>query len=209
MAEDIKELKKQIEDLKSELEASIKREEMKGEAGSVSMGRRVKNRIKRTSVWRAADNPNSRVGKVVRSPRTMFRILTNPDVAKDIKEKNAHIKNAKKGDKANIFMPIKFFSGESDQERINVVLEDVELELIEMGILLANEKGIEVRMITTKEKFDPVLYRKMVKDKKIPKAESISFYNTTEQNIRAKTFELEVSKNDIFLTKAWNRNDKD
>lgn len=207
MAKEIEELKKRINDLESELAASMKREELKvvvANSGG-SLKQKVKNRIKRSRLWRAADDPNDKLGKVIRSPRTIARIMTNPSVTKEIWAKNRHIKDGREN-KKDVFMPIRFFFGEDGQKRVNVVLEEIDLGLIKMGILLADREGIALRIVATKEKIDVIWYRKMIKEKKLPKFDNISFYNTTEQNIRAKTFELEVSKNDIFLTRAWFNN---
>lgn len=206
--EKIENLKKQIEDLESELLASMKREEMRVVAnGSGSLKQKIKNKIKSTRLWRAADDPNDKLGKVIRSPRTIVRVITNPSVAKEIREKNRHIKDDKKNEE-RIFMPIRFFFGEGSLRRVNVMLTEIDLELIRMGIVLADKEALELRVVTTKEKIDAVWYRKMIKDKKLPKFNNISFYNAMEQNIRAKVFELEISENDIFLTKAWNYDER-
>lgn len=207
MAEDIKKLKQQIEDLKSELTAEKQRQGIGVVVSKPSLVRRVKEKIKRSILWRIADDPNSKMGKLIRSPRTIFRIVTNPSVIKDIRARNGHIRKTEKTGKQDIFVPIKFFVSEDTQKRMNVVLIEEDLELIRMGISLANEEKIEVRIITTKEKFDSVRYREMVKTKKIPKADNISFYDAVEQQGRTKVFELEVSSGDVFLTKAWNKND--
>ncbi|MBR3172514.1 hypothetical protein IKF21_01170 [Candidatus Saccharibacteria bacterium] len=207
MTKEVEALKKQISDLENELAASMRREELKKivDSSGGSLKQKVKNKIKSTRLWRAADDPNDKLGKIIRSPRTITRIVTNPSVVKEIKEKNKHVKCGK-NKKNDIFMPIKFFFSEDDRKRINVVLVEIDLEMIKMGILLAKEKNMELRIVATKEKVDTVWYRKMIKDNILPKCSDISFYNTTEQNIRAKTFELEVSRGDIFLTKAWVNN---
>lgn len=206
--EEIENLKKQIEDLESELLASMKREEMKVTAGNgESLKQKIKNKIKSTRLWRAADDPNDKLGKVVRSPRTIARIIINPSVVKEIREKNKHVKGGKKNEE-RIFMPVRFFFGERSSRRVNVMLTEIDLELIKMGIVLADKEALELRVVATKEKVDAVWYRKMIKGKKLPKFNNISFYNTTEQNTRAKVFELEVSENDIFLTKAWNYDER-
>lgn len=207
MAEDIKELKQQIEDLKSELTAEKQRQGIGIVPTKPSLTRRIKEKIKRSILWKIADDPNSKIGKLIRSPRTIFRIVTNPSVVSEIRARNGHVKKAKKTGEQDIFAPIKFFVGEDTQKRINIVLVEEDLELIGMGILLANEEKVEVRIITTKKKFDSVRYREMVKTKKIPKAENVSFYDAVEQNGRLKLFELEVSSGDVFLTRAWNKND--
>lgn len=209
MSKEVEELKKQIRDLESELAASMRREELKVAvaSGGGSLKQKIKNKIKSTRLWRAADDPNDKLGKVIRSPRTIARIITSPSVAREVREKNRHIKKSNQN-KKSVFMPIRFFLKEGEIKRINVVLTEIDLDLIKMGILLAEKEGLELRIVATKEKVDSVWYRKMVKDKKIPKFNNVSFYNTTEQNVRAKTFELEVSGSDIFLTKAWTNDGK-
>lgn len=207
MTKEVENLRKRINDLESELAASMRREELRVAVASNggSLKQKIKNRIKRSRLWRVADDPNDKLGKVIRSPRTIARIVTNPSVAKEIWAKNRHIKDDGEK-KEDIFMPIKFFFGEDGQKRVNVVLEEIDLELIRMGILLADKVGVPLRIVATKKRIDAVWYRKMIKEKKIMKFDDISFYNTTEQNMKAKTFELEISKDDIFLTKAWNNN---
>lgn len=205
MTEDIKKLKQQIEDLKSELTAEKQRQGIGVVVSKPSLTRRAKEKIKRSVLWKIADDPNSKMGKIIRSPRTVCRIVTNPSVIKDIRARSGHVKKAKKIDEQDIFVPIKFFVGEDTQERVNVVLEGEDLDLIRMGISLANEKKVELRIITTRERFDSIIYGKMVKAKQIPKAENISFYDAVEQQKRAKVFELEVSSGDVFLTRAWSK----
>ena len=207
MAEDVKALKQQIEDLKSELMAERQRQGVGVVASKPLLKQRVKEKIKRSILWKIADDPNSKMGKVIRSPRTIFRIVVNPSVIKDIRARNGHIKEKKETNKQDIFAPVKFFVGEDTQIRINVVLEGEDLDLVKTGIMLANEKKVELRIITTKERFDSVIYGKMVRAKQIPRANNISFYDAVEQYGKAKMFELEVSRGDIFLTRAWNKND--
>lgn len=205
MTKEIEELRRQIESLESELMASMRREEMRhvAESGGGSLRQRIKNKIKGTKIWQAADDPNNKLGKVIRSPRTVARIVTNPSVVKEIRNKNKHVSGKEKMD---IYVPIKFFLSEEETKRVNVVLEDEDLDLTKMGIKLANMEGIAIRIVGTKKKLDAAWYRKMVNDGKIPKANNISFYSTVEQAGRTKMFELEVSKNDIFLMKAWSDN---
>lgn len=197
-------LRQQIHDLESELSASIRREEMRNNtaSGGGSLKQKIKNKVKRTRLWRAADDPDDKLGKIIRSPRTIMRILTNPNVAKEVREKNRHIKKSRKSEEA-LFMPIRFFFNNSSQKRINVILTEIDLDLIEMGIGLARSSENELRIIGTMTQVDAVWYRKMVAEKKLSKYSNVSFYNTVAQAKRVKTFELEVSRNDVFLTKAW------
>jgi len=45
-------------------------------------------------------------------------------------------------------------------------------------------------------------------EKKVPKVEKISFYSSVDQGLKNKIFELEVGKNDIFVTRAWGKSDR-
>ena len=85
-------LEAQVEALKEELAAAVQRENaLLGLDGGANG---LKQKIKRTKIGRLAADPNSKIGKVVRLPRTIFRIATHPSIIKDIKnEKNNRTEN--------------------------------------------------------------------------------------------------------------------
>lgn len=209
MSKEADELKKQIESLKSELAASMRREELKdiSNGSRNSYRQKIKNKIKSTRLWKAADDPNDKLGKIIRSPRTIMRIITNPRVVKEIREKNNHVRKKDDDNNNEIFMPIRFFFGKNSEKRINVILDEIDMDMVRMGAMLANSENVELRVVATKEKVDAVWYRQMIKKKSLPEIGNVSFYNTTEQNTRARVFELEISENDVFLTRAWMSNE--
>ncbi len=199
--DEIKELKKQVEDLKSELEASLRREEV---LANTNTG--IKAKIKRTWIYRVASNPKSKVGKIIRLPRTIFRLSKNPSIVEKIREKKEKNEKSKKNDL--IFVPIRFFFGADNKKKINIIMEEKELELLKIGIELANKEKLEARIVVVKGCFQSTEYREMVKQKVLPRASKISFYNVAEQEVRTTPFELEVSREDIFLTRAWRENEE-
>lgn len=81
--------KQYIIDLESELEASLEREEKL--LSGVSTKEFIKNKIKKTRLYRSASNPNSKPGKVLRAPRTAYRLISNPEVFKEFCKKKAII----------------------------------------------------------------------------------------------------------------------
>jgi hypothetical protein len=87
-------------------------------------------------------------------------------------------------------------------------MKGMDLELAKIAIKVANEEDVELRVIVCDKSADPVRFEKMVKEKKLPKAKHISFYSTVDQSLKNKVFELEVGKNECFITRAWKNNDE-
>ena len=206
MEKEIKELQRQVEDLKSELAAAMRREELL--LNPVGGGGKIKQKIRRTKIGRIAMDPNSKLGKVVRSPRTIMRIVRHPGILKEIKnEKNKSSKNGEiDTDTAKpLFVPIKFFLGDYDETRINVVSEGMDKDLISLAIEVANKNNAELRVVSFGKGARQMEYRELVSKKKIPKAKRISFYSSVDQKSKSKIFELEVGKNDVFITRAWKK----
>lgn len=205
MKEENAELKKTIKSLESELEASMRREDMllhsHGRLGA------IKERLKNTAIGRVAANPNSTAGKVVRLPRTIYRIVLHPSIVKDIRQKNSGDDGWKKidGEVEDILVPIRYIMGSDNSRRLNLVVEKIDVEMLRMAIELANKENIELRVVTYGMGAGSVDYGKMVKNKKIPKAKNISFYSSVDQMKKNKIFELEIGKNDTFLTTAWRK----
>lgn len=203
----INELERTIESLESELAASLEREALLQNTGGEGT-QNFKEKFKRTSIGRVAADPRSSLGKIVRLPRTVFRIMMYPEVAKDILRKRSkssrdisfEVKNKE------LFAPIKFFYDDNDQKRVNLVLNKIDLKMMKMAIELANKENAELRVVTCAEKADPMKYREWVKQKKMPKAKQITFYSSYDQNKKDKIFELEIGKNEVFLTEAWTEN---
>ena len=194
-------LKKQVEALQNELKASIRREELL--QNPTSGGGSLKQKLKRTAVWRIIADPNSKMGKIARSPRTIYRIMKNPNI---LKEKKQDKQNQGGGDaeEKSIFMPVKFFVRDDDKRRVNLVLERFEdVEIMRMAIELANREKAELRVVTCSESSAAMKYKKLVDEKDIPKAKEISFYSSYDQSKKKDIFELEVGNNDVFITRAW------
>ncbi len=207
MERENEELKKEIKNLKSELEASLRREDMLLHR-SYGLGY-IKQKLKNTSIGKVAANPNSISGKVIRLPRTTYRIITHPAIVKDIRNKKTK-KNDKiyKGELEDILVPIKFFVGVNNPRRVNLVLPKLEEDMLKIGVELANRENLELRVVTYSEGVDPMTYAGLVKEKKIPKAKQISFYSSVDQMKKTDVFELEIGENDIFLMKAWEEYEK-
>lgn len=208
MEEENRELKRQVESLKSELEASIRREDA---LLHPHRGRDyIKQRIKNTAIGKVATNPDSVGGKLIRLPRTMYRIATHPSVVKDIrnkKEKDSY-KKSKSSKVEEILAPVRFFVGVNNPQRVNLLVERLDEKMLKMAIDLANGEDIELRVVTCGEGAGSAKYAKFLKNKLVPKAKSISFYSSIDQIQKNEIFELEVGENDIFLSKAWGKNEK-
>ena len=208
MKKEVEELKKEIDSLKSELEASLRREDVLLHR-TYGLGY-VKQKLKNTSVGRAAANPNSVSGKIIRLPRTAYRIVMHPSIIKDIKNKNIEkVEEIKEGELEDILVPIKFFIGDDDSCRVNLILPKIEEDMLRLGIEIANKEKLELRVVTYNETANPMFYSKLLKAKKVPKADNISFYSSVDQAKKMNVFELEVGKNDIFLTRAWRDNERE
>ena len=194
-------LKQQIRSLQNELRASMRREELL--QNPTSGGGTFSQRLKRTAVWRVIEDPNSKMGKIARSPRTIYRIAKNPNI---LKEKMQDKKNQGGGESEtkSLFLPIKFFFRNDDEKRINLVLNKFnDEEIIKEAIELANRDGVEIRIVTCGESSAAMKYKRMVDEKKIPKAKQVSFYSSYDQSKKKDVFELEIGNNDIFITRAW------
>lgn len=198
------ELKKKIESLEDELRASMRREEILLGGGGDSL----KQKLERTKLGQAAKNPNTLTGKILRSPRTVGRIIAHPKVLKDIFGKSKEVSSAgaeKKQTIEDLFAPIEFIKIAGGPKRINLVVKKVEVDLLKEAIDFANKNKYELRVVTWGESAASKTYGDFVKAKKVPKAEKISFYSSIDQNKKSKVFKLEVGEGDIFLTLPWTK----
>ena len=85
-------LEKENTALKSELEASLAREaELES---NYTLKNFMKKKISRTKLYRAAKNPDSKFGRILRAPRTIYRIAKNPEIIQDIRKKKLIIENS-------------------------------------------------------------------------------------------------------------------
>ena len=207
MEEENRELKRQIESLKSELEASIRREDM---LLHPYRGRDyIKQKLKNTAIGRVATNPDSIGGKLIRLPRTMYRIVMHPSIMKEIKgKKNEDFYKDKNGRVEEILVPVRFFIGVDNPRRVNLLVERLDDEILKMAIEIANKENIELRVVTYGEGAGSVKYARFLKKKLVPKAKRISFYSSVDQVQKNKMFELEIGQDDIFLTKVWERDEE-
>ncbi len=191
-----------IADLKSELEASMRREDIL--LGGHGAGSEIKRVLKNTALGRAAQNPNSKVGKVVRAPRTVYRIIRKPSILKEIYG-GVDKGNEKKSEEVSKdlrerIVPIDYFYGVNNPKRINLVVKELSNEMVKKAVMLANVDGSELRVVTFSESVDPLKFNEIVEKEKLPKLKKISFYSSVDQDIKDKVFKLEIGKNDIFLT---------
>ena len=80
-----------VKALEEELKASLEREWALSN-DNLSFAGFVGKKIKKTSLYKnILSNPDSKVGKVARAPRTMLRLARNPEIRKELAQK----KNAK------------------------------------------------------------------------------------------------------------------
>lgn len=201
MSEDVEKLKREIENLQNELAASMRREELL--QNPANGGGTLKQRLKRTATWRIIADPKSKMGKLARSPRTIYRIVKNPNILKE-KFQDEQKQGGGNDEEKSLLMPIKFYFSEDTKKRVNLVIEKLnDEELLKKAIELANKDGAELRIITYGEGAATMKYKKLVDAKKVPKAKEISFYSSKDQKFKKYVFELEVGKNEIFLTRAW------
>lgn len=205
-----KELEQLVKDLESELEAAMRREELL--LNPVGGSGKLKQKIKRTKLGRIAADPNSKVGKIVRSPRTIYRLIIHPSIIREMRaEKQKGQESSNDSDRDGnkpIFVPIKFFQNRDINRRVNVVSEKFDTELTAAAVEIANKKDMELRIVTYGEGADPMQYNRAVEKKKLNKAKKISFYSSVDQNLKNKVFELEVGDGDIFITRAWNNDEE-
>ena len=107
-----------------------------------------------------------------------------------------------------LFAPIKFFYSDDRRKRVNLVLNKFDTEKINESILLANAINADLRIITTGETVNPIKYNNFIKNnniKNIPK--NVEFYSSLDQKDKNEPFELEIGKQDLFLTEAWGKRD--
>lgn len=204
MKEDVKELEQAVASLEEELKASLAREEALEEH----------MRAPKKELWLRAkvNDPGSKVGKVIRLPRTIYRIVRYPDVRRSMRgeepvasEKKEDVEVKDEGVK---FAPVKFFHGNDSLMRVNLVVREVREEMLKRAIEFANQNKCELRVVTYGEKNAVLRYRKMKAKKGFPAAEKISFYSSVDQAKRNNPFELEIGKNDMFLADEWGTDGK-
>lgn len=198
MEEEIAQLKKTISELEEELQAEMQRKVIENGALKMNGKGGLKQKIKETPIGKMAADPSSMMGKVIRMPRTVYRIVRHPSVMKDIFVTKEEIV-----ERGPLFAPIKFYLSDYEELRFNVVMEEFNIEMMKLAAELANKNKAELRVITCKEEAATMKYKELVNKKKLPKVKEISFYSSFDQEVKRTVFELEVGKNDIFLTKAW------
>lgn len=87
MVEKENEINKYIEALEDELCASIERERKLAEE-DLSFGAFTVKKIKKSRFYKNVfSNPNSKMGKAARAPRSFYRIIKNPEVRKSLTQK--------------------------------------------------------------------------------------------------------------------------
>lgn len=198
------ELKKKVKSLEDELMASMRREEILTGGGGDSL----KQKLKRTKLGQAAKNPNTLTGKILRSPRTVGRIIAHPKVLKDIFGKSPEVSSAiseKEQTVEDLFVPVEFIKITGGPRRVNLIVKKIEVNLLKEAIEFANKNKYELRVVTCSESATSKAYGDFVKAKKVPKAENISFYSSVDQSKKNKVFKLEIGEGDIFLTLPWTK----
>ena len=197
-------LQQVIESLESELKASLERER--------KLEEQAKTAKKESWFMSKVHDPGSRLGKVVRLPRTVYRVVRYPEVRQELRGETSKKNERKEGsgveDNTPRFASLKFFYGEDTTPRVNLVVRRIEKELLKKAIELANSgDGCELRVVTYGEKAGVMKYREFKNEKGFPTAKKISFYSTVDQAKRDNPFELEMGKNDLFLMDEWGINE--
>lgn len=203
LAKQIEMLNVRIAALEEELKASMYREEL--------MEKKTKRVKKESWLRNRINDESSKVGKVVRAPRTFYRLVSNPDVREDFRNKRKGITSGEGVDKKiDIqeerplkFAPLCFFYTENKDFRVNLVLDKFEKEDLKRAIDFSNRNKCALRIITYGIKDPQIEYKAIAKKFKLPAIDEISFYDATGQAKRSNPFRLEVGENDVFLTRAW------
>jgi len=192
------ELEAQIESLKSELVAYKEREER----GALSAQEgEIKRFLKGITFYKHAKNANSPLGKIIRLPRTVLRTAKNPSTL-GYKKTNSHENN-------RLFYPIEFYMGGYDEPRVNLILENYDEEMIAQAFELANQTKSELRIVLTNNDIDLKKIKAIINEKNLKKPSLLTFYSSKKQKESGrKVFKLEIGKQDIFITKAWSKNEK-
>ena len=211
MEKENEQLKEKIKSLEDELAASIRREEILTNGGGGSL----KQKLMRTKLGQAAKNPNTFTGKILRSPRTAYRIVRHPSVVKDIfgkspessvgEDKKSGTAQKREKDLEDLFAPVEFIRIPDGPRRLNLLVKKMEQELLKETIEFANKNKYELRIITSSEGSASKIYGDLVKNGVVPKANNISFYSSVDQMRKNKVFKLEVGEKDIFLTSPWTK----
>lgn len=219
MSDNKKELEELLKGFEDELVAAVSREEAMREHISAleKENRRLAEQLGsiriRSWVRKKIDDPKSKIGKMMRLPRTAYRVIRYSEVRRDISRKSRGEDYAERSEsevmapanetKKLAFSPIDFFVSSSDVKRVNLVVRKLEKSLLKQAIEFANCNDYELRVVAYGESVEPVEYRKWVKKSEVPEAKKISFYSSVDQAEKEIPFKLEIGKNDIFLTNTW------
>ncbi len=205
MKENEKELKQTILSLEEELRASMAREELLKEQMEMPK--------KESWIRGKINDPGSKFGKVVRLPRTVYRIVRYPEVRRELRgeaplvsekaDENNENSRETIEDKELEPVPVKFFHSEDNTFRVNLIVREMQKDALKKAIEFANLNNCELRVVTYGEKSGVCKYRKFKKEKNFPIAEKISFYSSIEQDKRRNPFELEIGRNEMFLMDEW------
>ena len=205
MKETVKELEQTIASLEDELRASMAREKQ--------LEDEIKAPRRESWVRRKINDPGSKIGKIIRLPRTAYRIVRYPEVRRELRgeaplaseNNNKHDDYEENGTKNERmeFAPVKFFNSEDTTLRVNLVVRKIQKDILKKAIEFANLNDCELRVVTYGEKSGVNKYREFKKEKSFPIAKQISFYSSVKQAERKKPFELEIGKNEMFLTEEW------
>lgn len=90
-----------VECLEEELKASLERERLLSNE-NISFAGFIGKKIKKTGLYKnIISNPNSRMGKIARAPRTLLRRIKNPEIKEDLSQKKTANELIKKYDIKN------------------------------------------------------------------------------------------------------------
>lgn len=186
-----KKLQTHIQQLESELAASIAREEA------------LRSSKKSSRFIAMIKNPDSKLGKLFRLPRTLFRLATNKNLRAELRQKN--ISSSPSINPSVLPFSIDFFVNSSARPRINLILNSLEKTPIKNSIALAMASSCELRVIFTAQSNNPKLFLDYLKKEKLENDINISFYSSFDESIRGDgKFRLEVSDDDIFISSVRN-----
>ncbi len=201
------EYERRIKDLESELDASIRREELLTNPGKLGS---LKTAVKRTKLGRIAANPSSRLGKIVRAPRTVVRIIRHPSLIQDIKKRKQSTPPAPKLESANlppaITIPINYLAIDNSQTRVNFVissldtLDDARISTLKHTLSLADSLHAKLRIIFCSVASDPTGFQKYLTKHHLKTNADLEFYSSLDQAKKGeKQYLLEVGPNDLFI----------
>ena len=205
-----KEYQPTIDDLKSELAASMEREEqLRKEKASLVAELETLPKTIDPYIVRLYHNPNSMIGFILRLPRSCYRVIRHPSKLKEVFTRRLQIttategKSAEKKQEGSLFAPIQFFTTDSCEPRLNLIIPTLDSELLPSAIRIANHEKLSLRIVLTSESADPQLLNHIMRKKNLERPQKLLLYSSLDESEQTKTFRLEIGKQETILTTPW------